>query len=162
RVAFSPDGQLLATGGGTTLKLWDAASGREIHTLRGHTRSDYDYFPLGPGGVTSVAFSPDGLVLASTSGDTTVKIWDTRSGEGIRTLLGHTAAVTSVTFSPDGQWLASSSCDNTVKVWERRTDDSIRTLRGHELGVTGVGFSPDGELLASTSFDNTVKIWDTR
>jgi dipeptidyl aminopeptidase/acylaminoacyl peptidase len=73
------------------VKLWDARTGQETLTLKGHTRE-----------VTSVAFSPDGARLASGSADNTVKLWDARTGQETLTLKGHTNGVTSVAFSPDG------------------------------------------------------------
>ena len=68
--------------------------------------------------VDSVAFSPDGKLLASGSGDKTVRLWDAKTGEPIQTLTGHTEEVTSVVFSPDGSLLASGSKDMTVRLWK--------------------------------------------
>jgi WD40 repeat protein/serine/threonine protein kinase len=157
-VAFSPDGQRLATADttvkdslGSVVKIWDARTGQEILTLKGHT-----------GLVNSVAFSPDGQRLASGSRDYMVKIWDARTGQESLTLKGHTDAVMSVTFSPDGQRLASGSRDNTVKIWDVQNGQESLTLKGHTNGVASVAFSPDGQRLASGSHDNTVKIWDAR
>ena len=91
-VAFSPDGTRLASAGyDSTVRVWDAATGQEALTLKGHT-----------GEVKSVAFSPDGTRLASASDDGTVKVWDAATGQETLTLKGHTGWVTSVAFSPDG------------------------------------------------------------
>jgi WD40 repeat protein len=80
--------------------------GERVRTLEGHT-----------GLVLSVAFSPDGQLLASGSWDDTVILWDVRTGERVRTLEGHTDDVNSVAFSPDGRLLASGSGDGTVILW---------------------------------------------
>jgi hypothetical protein len=120
-----------------------------LRTLRGHTSW-----------VTSVAFSPDGRLLASGSDDQTLKLWDVETRQEVRTLRGHTDPVWSVAFSPDGRLLASGSGDNTVKLWDVETGQEVRTLSGHTDPVWSVAFSPDGRLLASGSGDNTVKLWD--
>ena len=156
-VAFSPDGQTLASGSGgsgdNTVKLWDVASGTLKDTLEGHTLW-----------INSVAFSPDGQTLASGSGDNTVKLWDVASGTLKDTLEGHTGSVRSVAFSPDGTLLASGSSDETIKLWDVATGtlkdtlrpdriylesrSYVRSLRSSNIDVLSVAFSPDGTTLA--------------
>jgi uncharacterized protein with WD repeat/nitrous oxidase accessory protein NosD len=110
--------------------------------------------------VRSVAFSPDGQLLASGSADYTIKLWEVATGSLVRTLSGHTSWVISVAFSPDGRLLASGSDDYTIKLWEVATGSLVRTLSGHTSWVYSVAFSPDGRLLASGSNDKTIKLWD--
>jgi WD40 repeat protein/serine/threonine protein kinase len=144
-VAFSPDGQRLASGSDDkTVKIRDTATGKELFSLDGHAEP-----------VTSVAFSPDGQRLASGSRDKTVKIWDSATGKELLDLKGHARPVSSVAFSPDGQRLASGSWGDTVKIWDSTTGKDLLTLKGYV-----VAFSPDGQHLASGSSDKIVRIWD--
>ena len=88
--------------------------------------------------VTSVAFSPDDRTLVSASLDNTLKLWDSSSGQLLRTLSGHESAVWSVAFSPDGHTLASASADKTLKLWDTSSGQLLRTLSGHESAVWSV------------------------
>ncbi|MEZ2250165.1 protein kinase, partial [Microcoleus sp.] len=120
-----------------------------VKTLTGH--SDL---------VHSVAISPDGQTLVSSSWNKTIKIWNLATGNLIRTLSGNSSPVNSVAISPDGQTLVSSSWDKTIKIWNLATGNLIRTLSGHSNDVSSVAISPDGQTLVSSSWDKTIKIWN--
>ena len=105
--ALSPDGKLLAEAGYGWIRLLDLRTGRQTHDLRGHGEF-----------VTALAFTPDGLRLASGGDDTSIKLWDTVSGTEIITLTGHRAAVSSLAFTQNGDRLTSVSHEDcTVRVW---------------------------------------------
>ncbi|KAK0710658.1 WD40-repeat-containing domain protein [Lasiosphaeris hirsuta] len=113
------------------------------------------------GAVYSVAFSPDGKLLASGSQDQTVGIYHSTTGISLQTLRGHSAPVYSVAFSPTGNSLASGSHDNTIRLWDLTASSApSTTLNGHGGGVSSIAFSPDGTLLASGSDDKTIRLWD--
>ena len=128
-----------------------AATAQLKATLEGHTDN-----------VWSVAFRPNGVMLASASWDQTVRLWNVNTGRLLHTLTGHTNEVLSVAFSPDGQTLASSDWDGSIRLWNPNNGKLKRTLAGHKGGVGSVAFSPDGQTLASGSADQTILLWDTK
>ena len=152
-VVWSPDGKHIASGSyDNSVKIWDAASGKELRTLKGHSEW-----------VFAVAWSPDGKHIASGSVDNSVKIWDATSGKEVRTLSGHSKTVRSVAWSPDGKYIASGSSDKTVKIWGVRTSKELYTLSGYSDEVCSVAWSPDGKYIVTGdggSDDGTVRIWN--
>ncbi len=130
-------------------QIWDpSAGGQPLASFAGH---------LHP--ISALVFSPDGRRLASASFDRSVKLWDTTTGDLIRTL-PHTGNVLCVAFSPDGRRLASSGEDKIVHIWDAQTGREVLGLRGHTDWCGCVVFSADGQRLASASTDGTIRIWD--
>ena len=130
------------------MHLWDALSGKGLGVLEGHSSW-----------VAALAWSSDGLKLASASHDGTVRVLDLGSDRLPRVLRGHSAGVTSVVWSPDRQFVASGSADRTIRVWDVQTGRAVRLLRGHSRGILSIDWSSDGETIASGSEDLTVRIW---
>ncbi|EED12693.1 WD-repeat protein, putative [Talaromyces stipitatus ATCC 10500] len=129
----------------------EATWSSNLQTLTGHSES-----------VNSVAFSSDGLTLASGSSDQTIKLWNVKTGQELQTLTGHSGWVRSVAFSSDGSTLASGSYDQTIKLWDVKTGQELQTLTGHSDLINSVAFSSDGSTLASGSYDKTIKLWDMK
>jgi len=150
-LAFSPDGQLLATASAdNSIRLWDIRSNRELRTLVGHVT-----------GVKGVAFSPDGRLLASGSIDGTIKLWDVSTGEELRSTSGN-GSITALSFSSDGRSLAIGNVERTIRLFDAANGDLLHTLTGHSATITTLAFSPDNKTLASGSADKTISVWDVR
>lgn len=113
--------------------------------------------------VTSVAYSPDGKLLA-VGGYREVRLLDPQTGKTIRQLNGAIGTVRSVAFSRDGRWLAAGGglCQRRgeIQLWDLQSDTLARTMTGHHDCIYSVAFSPDGKLLASGSYDKLIKLWD--
>lgn len=188
-VAFASDGRTVATASRDgTLRVWDVASGHELHKLEGHS-----------GEVLAVAIGPDAHYLASGGADRSVRIWNLATGDAHATLNGHEGAVTALSFSSDSKTLASSSADRRAIVWDLGTltakvttpaqatplravslgstiatggeDGSLKLLHGktgevqktlesHTGAVTAVAFSPNNGKLATASLDASVRLFD--
>jgi len=189
-ICFSPDSKILASASEDGVRLWNSWSGAFLRTLEGHKESMWSikrtalYGKLHIDGselqnekyshtigATNVCFIPNSKILASTSDYSlsedpySVLLWDSDTGELLRTLQDHKYGVTgyncSVCFSPDGKVLASKDSKyNVVRLWDIESMKLLYTLEGHTSKVNEVCFSPDGKTLASASDDGTVKVWD--
>ena len=111
----------------------------------------------------ATAFSPDGKIFASGSWDGMLKLWNTETGQELRSLVGHTDAINSIVFSPNGKVIISSSLDKTIKLWNAETGQEIRTLAGHTENFLGsAALSPDGAIIASASDVDAVNLWNVK
>ena len=161
---FAPDGKTIATAGGWTnnvVQLWDAQTGAHKTSLTGHTQE-----------VNSIAYSPDGTIIASGSTDGTVRLWDVATGKQkavlVRTswiyflLPWLSPSVNAVAYSPDANTLAAVSVDYTLRLWDTQTTQLRATLAGHTGPVDAIVYSPHGKTIATASGwkDNTVRLWD--
>jgi WD40 repeat protein len=113
-------------------------------------------------GLECIAFSPDSKLLAGSTQEDAVRLWNVTTGEVQHTLKGHQGEVDSVSFSPDGKRVASGCKDQTIKLWDTRTGKWLRTLSGHTGRVESLTFSPDGKTLATGGGggDTSVRLWD--
>ena len=150
-VAFSPDGQYLASGSrDQSVKVWRMSNGNLVSSRSDHVQR-----------VNSVAFSRNGQWLASGSDDDTAKLYRASDWGLVGTFTGHTNDVLSVAFSPDSKRLATGSWDGTVRLWNVANASEPLSLM-HGGNVFCVAFSPDGKLLASGANDHSIKLWDLK
>ena len=156
-VAYSPNGKLIAAGGGESLQLWDLTTDKRVWCIKKESPKN---------GVHAVVFSPDGKMLAVGDKSGSVILVAPADGKVIRRWEAHVAAdephegTQAVAFSPDGKTLASGGDDGVIYFWDPLTGKKLRALRGHRKTVYSVAFSRDGRTLASGSLDQTVRLWD--
>jgi WD40 repeat protein len=151
-VAFAPDGKTVAAGTKAgAVYVWDALSGRILHTLTDHA-----------GQVLSVAISPDGKRLAAAGDGNSVVVWNATSGQFLRTLASGSTLVEAIAFSPDGRFLAVGGNDSIVELFDPDSGQIVHSLRGHSKAVRSLAFSPDGARLAAGSDDDTIDVWPAR
>lgn len=153
---FSPDGTLLASGGGEPsrggeLKIWNASDGALVRAIP-DAHSDT---------VFCVRFSPDGQLLASGGADKFVKVFQTADGAQVRSFEGHTHHVLGLAWKADAKVIASASADNSIKVWDARNGDQLRTITGFGKEVTSIEFLADGPEVIASSGDRTVRLYNT-
>ncbi|GHO90788.1 hypothetical protein KSF_008360 [Reticulibacter mediterranei] len=146
------------------LTVWQAYL-RDVRLHRvNFTHSDLtnSVFTEAFGSIPSVAFSPNGKLLAAATANGEIRLWQEVGSKQILSYEGHSDWIRSVAFSPDGNMLASSSSDQTVGIWDVYTGQRLKILQGHKSQVWSVAFSPDGNILASGSDDQTVRLWDVQ
>ena len=148
-LTFSPVGLELAAGTARgEIRIWDAADGTPIQTLRGHLNS-----------IWSVAFNRNGRTLVSGGQDQLIRVWDLDHGRCERVLVGHTSRVRCVAISPDSSCIASCGAeDQSIRLWELASGQAVKTIH-HDSRVWTVAFSPDGTLLASGGQESSVRLW---
>jgi WD40 repeat protein len=147
RAALSPDGGTVATTRGLVAQLWDASTGKLLHTLTGHRSL-----------VTDAEFSPDGRTIVTASADHTARTWNVATGRLLQVLRGHFFAVRSASYSPDGRWIVTASQFN-AGLWNARTGGLVFYLSGNKHPLTGASFSPAGYWILTGSTDGTARIY---
>ncbi len=145
---LSPGGLGVATTQGKIAQLWDASTGKLLHTLTGHTEL-----------VNDAEYSPSGLELVTVSSDHTGRIWSTRSGRLLRVLIGHFFAVNTGTFSPDGHWIVTTS-QFTAGLWNAHSGQLLFYLGRDTKPLTSGSFSPTGSnWILTGSEDGTASVY---
>ena len=150
-VAFSPDGQYLATGSskpGAYLQLWDCETGERVRSFKGHDD-----------GVLSVAFSRDGTRLLTGSYDKSARLWEVTSGKELNKFEGQASWVWSAVFSPDETRIVTAGQDGTARIYEISGKPFKTPFVGHKGPVYAATFSPDGNYVVTAGFDRRILIW---
>ena len=145
-VAWSPDGQRIAAGGNADVALWD--TGNAVTRLRGHTAQ-----------VRGLAFRADSEVLATSSCDKEIKLWDVPNRSALKTLTGHSGYASAVDLSRSGKRLVSGGWDQTLKVWNTESGKVKRDPPNQSGACQGISISPDDSNFASSSSAGRVRIW---
>jgi eukaryotic-like serine/threonine-protein kinase len=148
-LAYSPDGQIFASGDTSGIRVWNANTFEKVADLSQ------------PDLLRSLAFSPDAAQLASFCRNGTVTIWECDTWEGSVSFWvpGGGILQGAVTFSPDGSIVAASGEDGGIVLADPRTGETMKSWFAHQTAITALSFSPDNRLLASSSWDRTVRLW---
>lgn len=147
---FSPDGSNVVTAGGDgTVRIWDAATGKEITLLKGHT-----------GPVFDVTYSQDGTRILTAGYDRTARVWDVSSGIELFSPLRHEDLITEAKFNGKGTRIVTASADGTARLWDANTGTLVFEMKGHLSKVNHALFSPNDKFIATAGEDATVRLWD--
>lgn len=166
-IAFSPDGKLLAIcDNHVGFSLCDVSTGERIYPQQGQavfgrvssSGSRTKWMTSVPN-LISIAFSPDGAVLAGGSRKGLITLWDVKTKQEIGKVKGHRKSISSLMFSPDSQFLISASGDCTLKLWDCPSLRNVCTFEGHTHGICAAALSSDGKRLVSSSTDRTICFW---
>jgi RNA polymerase sigma factor (sigma-70 family) len=151
----SPDGRLLVAvvhDRARPIRLWDVATGAEVRGL------------AAPGNVGTLAFAPDGKILAAVCGEHdkpgTVVRWEVASGREIGRFTGHAKGIFALAFSPRGNTLATGGYDETIRLWDLDSGKEVRTIAGLGTPVYQLACTPDGKTLISRGAENRLRLWD--
>ncbi len=193
-LSWSPDGRTLASAGGNSIQLWDVSAFSLRQTLNGHSAPVYSLAWLhdgtlvsgggeglivfwGPDGnqlsqlighsneVLHLCPSADGRMLASSSADRTIRIWNPANGRATAVLEGHMGAVTAVSYSPDSRILASKSADESIRIWDCESWECLAVLDESATGsfFAKAAFSPRESLLATLGErDSVIRVWQVK
>jgi WD40 repeat protein/serine/threonine protein kinase len=142
RITYSPDGKWLASLRGPDIVIWDAANGKELRTLSGHSKR-----------ICSLSFSADSKRLASGSEDETVRIWDPTRDAALVVYRGHLGTVECVSFRPDGKFVVSAGDDHTLRVWNASGEQGPRFIPGTTNANSSIALNPDGRSVACLQVD---------
>ena len=148
--AWSPDGTMLAYSLDDYIWIWDIQIDQHFQLSPGHT-----------GKINSLAWSPNGQMLASGSSDQSIMLWDRQTWQIRYTLAGNIGDVNSVVWSPDNRVLVSASDDHTIRLWNPETGQQTYILAGHPEVIVSLAFSSNGHLLASQSHTGLIQFWRT-
>jgi len=164
-VAWSPDSKYIASAGGdNTVQVWDAFTGNNSIVYNNHrihlTTAWLDMRGDWALSVNTVAWSPDGLHIASGADDERVHIWNASTGNTLVIYRGHVEELNSLAWSPDGSRIASGGADERIQIWDAASGNTYFTYRGHASNVKAVAWSPSGHYIASAGKDKTVQVWD--
>jgi RNA polymerase sigma factor (sigma-70 family) len=148
-VALSPDGTLAASGGADGIRLWETATGKELHHCEGIQE------------VNGLALSPNGkTLLSANNGHKAIRLWDVATGALLREISKQEIWAECLALSPDGTVVAAGSRRGVIRLWDVPTGKQLHELPGHPTWVASLAFSPDGKTLASASWDWSLRLWD--